>query len=340
MGSLVNEGGIALNLGDNQLYVYGDVTNSGSISAGDVKAQDIISIAGKLTNTATGSLYLEDSHISDTYVGSVTNAGTISVGVGQYLAVGGSHPAPNALPGFLNTGIVNISTLGALSSASYVQTSGQTTVDGRLGNSGGGIVNLAGGSLYGNQGTIQGNVISNAAINIGDGPMTIGQLFMMGNYTQGANGSLTFDIAGAMPGQYDQLNVSGKAQFNGLMTVNLLNGFVPQVGNMFDIMNFASGSGTFSEVLGLPINNQEHFLLEYNPTNLTLDVVPGPDTNVGDAASSIIASSITWVSNGNGVNGGIVNNGISDPTPEPSSILLVGSGLVGIAALLRRKQRL
>ena len=82
----------------------------------------------------------------------------------------------------------------------------------------------------------------------------------MGNYAQEANGSLTFDIAGAAPGQYDQLNVSGHAALNGLMTVDLLQGFVPQIGNMFDIMNFSSLSGTFSNVLGLPINGQEHLV--------------------------------------------------------------------------------
>jgi hypothetical protein len=272
-------------------------------------------------------------------VGLLTNAGTISVGGNGGLFVsGGAHAAPNALPGFLNTGIVNIG--GEVESVpNYVQTSGQTTVDGTLIMLGNAFVNFAGGSVYGNRGTIQGDVISNAAINIGDSPMAIGQLFMVGNYTQGANGSLTFDIAGTASGQYDHLNVSGKAQFNGLMTVNLLNGFVPQIGNMFDIMDFASGSGTFSKVLGLPINNQEHFMLEYNPTNLTLDVVQGPDTNMGDEASSIRASSITWGSN-NGVSRGASTNGGSDPTPEPSSILLVGSGLIGIAAVLRHKGRI
>jgi len=344
MGSLVNEGSIGLGAGGNAFYVYGDATNSGSISTGGVHSGDVLSIAGKLTNTATGILNLEGSNGagSEASVGFLTNAGTILVGSPvptQYLVVtGGSHAAPNALPGFLNTGIVNISLGGALTSVpNYVQTSGQTIVDGRLLMVGNAIANFAGGAVYGNGGTIYGAVVSNAAINIGDSPMTIGQLFMMGNYTQGANGSLTFDIAGAAAGQYDQLNVSGKAKFNGLMTVNLLNGFVPQIGDMFDIMNFAGGSGTFSKVLGLPINSQEHFMLEYNPTNLTLDVVPGQDTNIGDAWSSISASAITWVP-GNGVYQGMSSNGVSDPTPEPSSILLVGSGLLGIAAVLRRKR--
>ncbi len=107
--------------------------------------------------------------------------------------------------------------------------------------------------------------------------MLVGQLAILGNYTQLANGSLTFDIAGPANGQYDQLNLSGNAQLNGLMTVDLLHGYVPQIGNTFDIMNFASASGTFSSVVGLPINGQEHFVLEYNPTNLTLDVEVGPN---------------------------------------------------------------
>jgi hypothetical protein len=337
---VTNSGGIGTGNMGGSIRIGGDVTNSGGIGAGPY---GIINIGGRLTNTATGSLYVAGAlnAPSQTSVGFVTNAGIVSVGTYGYLVVtGGAHAAPNALPGFLNTGIVNISTGGALTSPlTYTQTSGQTTVDGMLGVSGLGSINFAGGSVYGNGGTIQGNAISNAAINIGDSPMAIGQLFMVGNYTQGANGSLTFDIAGTAARQYDHLNVSGKAKFNGLMTVNLLNGFVPQIGNMFDIMNFASGSGTFSQVLGLPINNQEHFLLEYNPTNLTLDVVQGPDTNIGDEGSSIRASSITWVSN-NGAFQGASNNGTSAPTPEPSSILLVGSGLVGIATVLRRKGRI
>ena len=158
----------------------------------------------------------------------------------------------------------------------YTQTGGQTTVDGTLNIAGRGIINFAGGSVYGNQGTIRGTIISNAAINFGDSLMTVGQLSFIGNYTQGANGSLTFDIAGAAAGQYDQLNVSGSATLNGAMLVDLIHGSVPQLGDTFDIMNFYSRSGMFSTVLGLPINSQEHFQLEYNPTDLTLEVVQGP----------------------------------------------------------------
>ena len=94
----------------------------------------------------------------------------------------------------------------------------------------------------------------------------MGTLNFAGNYTQGANGSLTFDIASQ--NSYDKMNITGQAHLNGLMTIDLLHNYVPQIGNMFEIMSFAGESGTFSNVVGLPINGQEHFTLQYNSNNL------------------------------------------------------------------------
>ena len=206
----------------------------------------------------------------------------------------------------------------------YVQTGdqSQTTVDGTLRTSTRGVINFAGGSVYGNQGTIQGNVISNAAINIGDGPMTVGQMSFMGTYTQGAKGTLTFDIAAL--GQYDQLNVSGHATLNGLIMVNLLNGFVPKVGDMFDIMNFSGLSGTFSNGPVFPINNQEHFLLEYNSTDLTLDVVAGMLAGMDAGSGGWLASSTAddsgpWFSGTTAVNNGttLIASAIASQNAQP-----------------------
>ena len=231
----------------------GDVTNSGAITTSGDEG-NVINIAGKLTNSSGGTFSLA-TNFDVANVGYVTNAGMINLGSGTMLTVtGGSHATVTALPSFLNNGIVNIGQ-GAtlLSAASFTQITGQTTVDGTLQVAGHSLINLAGGSLYGNGGTVEGNVTSNASINIGDMPMTVGALTFMGNYTQGANGSLTFDVAGNAPGRYDQLNVSGHAQLNGLMTVDLLNGYIPQLGNTFEIMAYGSESGTFSMVVGLPL---------------------------------------------------------------------------------------
>lgn len=168
--------------------------------------------------------------------------------------------------------------------------------------------------------------------------MTVGQLAINGTYNQSARGSITFDITGATPGQYDQLNISGHTQLNGLMTVDLIGGFVPQVGNTFDIINFASGSGSFSTVLGLPINSQEHFVLEYNSNNLTLDVVQGPGhglSAVGNG-SSLVEPYIT--SGGSAVTPLTRSSYVpSATTPEPSSMLLFVTSVGCLAGVLRNR---
>jgi hypothetical protein len=88
---------------------------------------------------------------------------------------------------------------------------------------------------------------------------------------------------------------------------------------------------------GLPINSQEHFVLEYNSTNLTLDVVPGQFTGVD-------ASSASWLfSNGSeekGTSLSASDSGTPSSTPEPGGILLFGSGVLGLAGLLRHQRRI
>jgi hypothetical protein len=122
------------------------------------------------------------------------------------------------------------------------------------------------------------------------------------------------------------------------MTVNLLNGYVPQIGNYFDIMNFASSSGNFSMVVGLPINGQEHFVLEYNSTNLTLDVVQGQMSGPSAAGGTSFTNE-PFISSGSEYSGFSLtasNNGTRSPTPEPGTLLLFGSGIVGLAGVVRR----
>ena len=127
------------------------------------------------------------------------------------------------------------------------------------------------------------------------------------------------------------------------MTVDLLHGYVPQIGNTFDIMNFASASGTFSSVVGLPINGQEHFVLEYNPTNLTLDVESGQILGPTVSGHGAFSANDPFIPSGEQTGDGDSlnasnNNGPAGSTPEPGSIVLFGSGLVGVAAIFRRRK--
>jgi hypothetical protein len=258
------------------------------------------------------------------------------------LNVTGAHAGGSALSGFLNTGSVNIGQNSNLNVVgNYMQVAGQTTVGGNLQVQGRGMAIFAGGSVYGNGGRITGSVFSNAAMNVGEQLMSVGQFSILGNYTQGPNGSLTFDIAGTAPGEFDQLNISGQARLNGLMTVDLIHGFVPDLGDTFDIMHFAGESGTFSMVLGLPINGEEHFVLEYNAADLTLDVVAGALLGADSGGTTLMASNLA-----NDIASSIVSSdasgstslsGQSSPTPEPGSLLLLGSGLLCVGYSVRRR---
>ena len=210
--NIVNSGSI--DLMNSASLSAGNLANSGTVNvAGGTNGGSSLTVEGRFTNSPGGVLDLVQG--STASIANLINVGTVMVGNGSTLTVPpGAHAPNSALAGFLNAGTVDIASGATISSpAQYMQTAGETTVDGRLT----GVVNLAGGSLYGNNGTISGNVTSNANFNIGDAEMTVGELSIMGNYTQRANGSLTFDIASL--NSYDQLNVSGHAQLNGLMTV-------------------------------------------------------------------------------------------------------------------------
>jgi hypothetical protein len=105
-------------------------------------------------------------------------------------------------------------------------------------------------------------------------------------------------------------------------------------------MNFTSSSGTFSTVAGLPINGQEHFVLDYNATDLTLDVVSGPGTGLSAVGGSSSTGEPYIAQLGNGVSSQSFSGSLrSSSTPEPGSILLFGTGIALGAGGLRRKLR-
>lgn len=261
-----------------------------------INQTQVDALANFANNTAAGSFTLTTRSL--TTAGSFSNAGTVNVAKGGVLTVG--------------------------TNGSYTQTGGTTTVDGKLVVTSPGQVSFNAGSVFGNGGTFMGNVVSGAAFNIGDALLQAGKLGVTGNYTQSSTGSIGIDIGGLVAGsQFDQFNISGVANLGGTLNLDLIKNFTPTIGSKFDIINFASDTGSFATINGTHINANEHFQVVVNPNNITLDVVAGPG-GTGDAYSA-------WNSN--------LAYGGTTATPEPSSLFLLGSGLIGGAMVYRKKFR-
>jgi hypothetical protein len=176
---------------------------------------------------------------------------------------------------FNNTGTVEVDS-GTLSFQDrFTQSSGMTNLSG-------GNITFSGtgqfqGGLLTGSGTITGSVLNTGAVlSPGHSP---GIIDITGDYTQGPDATLLIELAGTGNGQYDILDVEGRAYLGGTLELAFLNGFCPALGDSFSILDFGSYSGSFStiQVLGNP-NYQ--FALQYTATDLTLTTtaVPEPAT--------------------------------------------------------------
>jgi hypothetical protein len=62
-------------------------------------------------------------------------------------------------------------------------------------------------------------------------------------------GTLQVELGGTMPGvDYDQLLATGSFTAAGTLSVSLINSFAPHAGDNFNILDFASLSGTFANI--------------------------------------------------------------------------------------------
>ncbi len=173
-----------------------------------------------------------------------------------------------------NFGSVFVGSGSALSIAGeFDQETGQTEVNGTLtANS----IFVAGGVLSGT-GTVSGPVTVTAGGTVapGDDP---GALTINGNLDEQAGGNLQIELASAT--SYDQLFVNGNAQLDGTLTLILLDGFIPDDGESFRVITWASNSGNtfFSNVI-LPSLSGEYFTVDTAANGLAFTFhTPEPGT--------------------------------------------------------------
>ena len=138
----------------------------------------------------------------------------------------------------------------------------------------GALLNILGGTLAGS-GTIQAAVTNSGGITSpGGSPGTL-SLGPGEDYQQGTNGTLLIELGGHNPGtDYDQLVVGGNASLAGTLELHLINGFVPQPGDEFQILTCGSQTGQFSQIKA-PAVSGAVWVAHYNGTNVSVTPASG-----------------------------------------------------------------
>ena len=92
--------------------------------------------------------------------------------------------------------------------------------------------------------TLDGSVTNSGTIEPGSSP---GSFNIAGSLVLLPGSRLRFELGGPAAGsQYDQLNISNAVTYGGTVTVQLINGFTPSAGQVFQLINAPSRLGAFA----------------------------------------------------------------------------------------------
>jgi T5SS/PEP-CTERM-associated repeat protein len=282
VGNINNIGCITLQNGIGEISGGGNITNSGTIT-GD-------GTIGRIVNNAAGGVIRAEAgktlYFSSTFFG--TNQGTLSL-EGGTLDI--AAPVTNHSTGFIS-GRGALNTNGLTNNGVMAFSGGVTDIRGDVTNASGARIVTSGAAstttffddvvhngteiytgagastvFFGSQSgagafTGTGTVYYNGDLRPGNSPATVNY---GGNVVLAPGTELTLEIGGVSEGtQYDSLQVANALTVDGILTLMLINGFAPTLGNVFDLIDAASINGTFDTV-NLPTLAQ---YLAWNTSNL------------------------------------------------------------------------
>ena len=240
---------------------------------------------GTVTIGATTNLFRRDA-LGNNVTVQHANSGTMDLSGGSLtVTMGGT------LSAFTNSGTI---TVGAGRSFSVSNAANATFTNAATGIiNGEGTVNVTGGSpTVSNLGTIAPG-------------LSPGVLAWQGNVPMGGTSVLAIELGGTTVGTgYDQLDASGYSlTLDGTLDVQLVSGFVPNLGDQFTVLTFGARTGDFPTV-NLPDLSGQGLAWDraFSSTDMVLSVVPLPTPIVftGDSAGG--PSSGIFSVNGDGTN--------------------------------------
>jgi YVTN family beta-propeller protein len=130
----------------------------------------------------------------------------------------------------------------AAATSGYVQTGGETNLDNVLI---AGDVSVDGGVLSGS-GIITGSLTNNGGYIVPG--HSAGTISVIGDFTQGAHGTMVLENGGTHQGEYDRLQVRGTANLGGNLEVRNINGYMPDAADTFNPLGYSAVTGSFASV--------------------------------------------------------------------------------------------
>ena len=185
-----------------------------------------------------------------------------------------------------------------------------------------------------------------------------GKLSVVGNFSMDTGGTLLIELGGTdnsdpMNPQYDVLAITGEAILDGTLQISLIEPFVPDHGDSFQVLTSGTLMGRFEDITGAFLDSAKTLAPVYDETDLTLvAALPGDNTLDGSVDTADLAlvrnvfgSEGDWTDGDSTLDGqidaadlAIVRNrfGSSVPsasTPEPTALGILS---LSCLVLLRR----
>ena len=226
-------------------------------------------------NTNNGTYEAENGGTLQVDSGTLSNYSSGTLTGGAYDAAGGGDL--NLVDASITTNAADVTLDGATSgfaaiapitrnTGSFTLTNGAAfTTAGNFSNSG----TLA--VLNGTGLTISGKLTNTGSILLDPSTITVN-----GDLNLQSTSTLTIGLAVNTSGQYDQVSILGSAVLAGTLSVNILPGFTPTLGEAFTILTASNGiTGSFNQ--SSVISGQDVFQIQYNNGAVQLDTTAVPE---------------------------------------------------------------